>query len=105
MEHRTTAIEQTLSKKEKKIFCSDKLKRFFRQTKSAQEERNRKTDLLSALSASQSELETIRNHLSFVTDTDCTEICIYRLKAAELDLNRRIKLAKTDLYSGKEESL
>ena len=105
MEHRATAIERIQSKKERRTFFSDKLKRLFLQTKTAQEENTRKTDILSALSASQSELETIRNHLSFVTDTDCTEICIYRLKAAELDLNRRIKLAKTDLYSAGEEAL
>ena len=105
MEHRTTAIGQAQSKKEKRILFSDKLKQFFWQTKAAQEERTRKTDVLSSLSASQSELETIRNHLSHVTDTDCTEICIYRLKAAELDFNRRIKLAKNDLYAGREESL
>lgn len=105
MEHRITATEGTQTKKEKFLSFSDKLKHLWQQIKSVQEENNPKTDFLSDLSASQSELETLRNQLHFVTDVDCTEICIYRLKAAELDLNRRIKLAKSNICAIGEESL
>lgn len=105
MEHRTTTIGQAQSKKEKRSSFLCKAKQLLQQTRAVQEETKQKNALLSALSASRAELETIRNHLHFVTDTDSTEICIYRLKAAELDLNRRIKLAKADLLTGREETL
>lgn len=39
--------------------------------------------------------DAFRQTLQYVTEADCAEICIYRLKAAELDFNRHIRLAKT----------
>lgn len=60
------------------------------------------------LQAAQSELNTVRSNLNCSFDTDDTEINIYRLKAAELNFNRHIKLAKAASLSVspfREESL
>ncbi len=50
--------------------------------------------LFSALLSAKSETDAFRENLNVVADEDAKEYCIYRLKAAELNLNRHIKLAK-----------
>ncbi len=44
--------------------------------------------------AAKAEFDTLRHNLNFVTDESAKEYCIFRLKAAELNFNRYIKLAK-----------
>ena len=51
-------------------------------------------ELYSALLSAKSETDAFRENLNVVTDEDAKEYCIYRLKAAELNLNRHIRLAK-----------
>ncbi|MBR4874820.1 MAG: DUF2508 family protein [Clostridia bacterium] len=53
-----------------------------------------KKTLLNELIAAKSEVDSIKGNLKLVTDRDAQEYCIYRLKAAELNFNRYIKLAK-----------
>lgn len=56
---------------------------------------NARNETLSALLSAKSETDSFRKNLDLVSDEDAKEYCIYRLKAAELNLNRQIKLAKT----------
>ena len=68
--------------------------RFWANAKAQQLHKKEQATLFSMLKSAQSEMGIIRKNLDFITDTDYAEICMYRLKAAELDFNRHIKLAK-----------
>lgn len=68
--------------------------------------KQKQTDMLSALTAIRIRRDTIRRNLNAITDTECAEIAIYQLKAADLDYNRHIRMAKNavaeDIYFGEE---
>ncbi len=81
--------------KVKKERYSQRLFRFIKHAKQQQEQNKMRQEYLLALDHAKSEFERISNHLAFITDSDAKEYCIYRLKAAELNFNRHIKLAKS----------
>lgn len=72
---------------------------FVTNTKERQLRKKEQTTFFSMLKAAQSEMGIIRKNLDFITETDYAEICMYRLKAAELDFNRHIRLAKASNFS------
>lgn len=92
-------IEHSLgqAQKSKKNFAT--ILQFMANTKEKQLRKKEQTTFFSMLKAAQSEMGVIRKNLDFITDTDYAEICMYRLKAAELDFNRHIKLAKASHFS------
>ena len=57
------------------------------------------SELFAALKSAKSETDAFRKNLDLVSDKDAEEYCIYRLKAAELNLNRHIKLAKKQSFT------
>ena len=85
------------TQKSKRNFAA--ILQFMTNTKERQLRRKEQTTFFSMLKATQSEMGIIRKNLDFITDTDYAEICMYRLKAAELDFNRHIRLAKASNFS------
>lgn len=83
------------TKKEKKTKFTEKLMQLLKKTKEEQRRERERRQFLSAMISAKSEFDMIRKNLNFVTDADTKEYCIYRLKAAELNLNRHIKRAKS----------
>lgn len=78
----------------RQIKITEKLSEYVKKSKKEKEQQQEREAFLSEMSAAKSEFHSIRENLNLITDTDATEYCIYRLKAAELNLNRCIKLAK-----------
>lgn len=74
---------------------TEKLFEYVRKTREDKEIKREREAFLSEMSAAKSEFDSIRQNLNLITDADAKEYCIYRLKAAELNFNRYIKLAKS----------
>lgn len=85
------------AQKSKKNFAA--ILQFMTTAKERQLRKKEQATFFSMLKAAQSEVGVIRKNLDFITDTDYAEICMYRLKAAELDFNRHIRLAKASHFS------
>ncbi len=51
-------------------------------------------ELLGLLARSKEEIDSLKSSLNNTNDTEAIESSIYRLKAAELDLNRQLKIIK-----------
>lgn len=79
----------------RRIKITEKLMEYVRKTKEEKELEREREAFLSELSAAKLEFDSIRQNLNLITDADAKEYCIYRLKAAELNFNRYIKLAKS----------
>lgn len=74
---------------------SEKVLDHVRKNKEEKAHTKERQAFLSEMLAAKSEFDSIRQNLNLITDADAKEYCIYRLKAAELNLNRYIKLAKS----------
>ena len=85
------------AQKSKKHFAA--ILQFMTKAKERQLRKKEQTTFFSMLKAAQAEMGILRKNLDFITDTDYAEICMYRLKAAELDFNRHIRLAKAVHFS------
>lgn len=75
------------------------LDKFFVYVKKIEEEKilkRKKNALLKEVFAAKSEFNSIKENLKLICDNDAKEYCIYRLKAAEVNLNRYIKLLKKE---------
>lgn len=72
---------------------------FFKDAQAAKANANAQNELFAALLSAKSETDAFRKNLDLVTDEEAKEYCIYRLKAAELNLNRHIKLAKKQSFT------
>lgn len=72
---------------------------FFKRTRLFNACTDAQSELFSALLSAKSETDAFRENLNVVSDEDAKEYCIYRLKAAELNLNRQIKLAKKQSFT------
>lgn len=79
----------------RKIKFAEKWSDYVKKTKHEKKHEQELALFYNELSAAKSELNSIRQNLDLITDTDAKEYYIYRLKAAELQLNRYIKLAKS----------
>lgn len=89
--------------REKKVSMPEKLRVFIQSIREEAAKKQQQDATASALQATRFRWDTIRKNLNYITDTDSAEICIYQLKAAELDYNRHIRLAKEQhMYSGEE---
>lgn len=73
----------------------EKFKNLVQKTNEEKEKHQNTKMFLSELLQAKSEYEDIRQNLNLITDSDAKEYCIYRLKAAELNFNRYLKLAKS----------
>lgn len=67
---------------------------FVKKTKEEKQKSQNQRAFLKEMVAAKAELDLLRHNLNFVTDEGTKEYCIFRLKAAELNYNRYIKLAK-----------
>ncbi len=67
---------------------------FLQGTKEKQLKKQKDAAIFATLKTTQAERDTILRNLHDITESDCAEIYIYRLKAAELSFNRYIRLAK-----------
>lgn len=74
----------------------DKITEFIKNAKDKKlsKEQTRLTKEL--LTNAKSEIDTLRASLNSLTDKEAIESGIYRLKAAEIDLNRHIKATKSE---------
>lgn len=79
----------------RRIKITEKLFEYVKKAKEDKELKQERDAFLSEMSAAKSEFDAIRQNLNLITDADAKEYCIYRLKAAELNFNRYIKLAKS----------
>ena len=55
----------------------------------------KKQEMVNLLAQSKEEINTLKSALNNTNDTEAIEASIYRLKAAELDLNRQLKAIKS----------
>ena len=67
---------------------------FVRKTKEEKLQVQNQRAFLKEMLAAKTEFDLLLHNLNFITDEGAKECCIYRLKAAELNLNRYIKFAK-----------
>ncbi len=72
---------------------------FFKTARMPKETSQSRNELFAALLSAKSETDSFRKNLDLIADEDAKEYCIYRLKAAELNLNRQIKLAKKHAFT------
>ena len=82
------------TKKEKKPKLAEKLLQLVKKTREEHLSEKERRQFLSSVISAKSEFDLLSKNLNFITDADTKEYCIYRLKAAELNLNRHIKRAK-----------
>ncbi|MBQ4087557.1 MAG: hypothetical protein IJC78_04855 [Clostridia bacterium] len=78
----------------KKMYFPERLMQFAKRIREETAKKQAETDMLLALDTIRTRRDTISENLNFITDTDCAEICMYQLKAADLDYNRHIRMAK-----------
>ncbi len=71
-----------------------KLSEYVKRLKEEKSKKQKTASFLVELKSAKSEVDTIKRNLNLITDLDAKEYCIYRLKAAELNLNRYMKQAK-----------
>ena len=85
------------------VFGIEKIEKIFKKTKEQKQkdlDRQRTQELLSR---TRMEISTLSDSIDRLYDTEAIESSIYRLKAAQLELNRHIRSAKE--YMSKEENL
>lgn len=75
------------------VFDMEKIFQNFKKTK-FQKNTDPQSEYTEPIQRATEEISTLRSCLEHLCDTDAVESLIYRLKAAELDLNRHIKTAK-----------
>lgn len=76
-----------------------KLFDFLRNAKYEKAKKIRENILAEEFLAAKSRLDTIRKAIEFADERETKEYFIYRLKAAELDFSRHLKLAKNNNLS------
>jgi len=79
-----------------RVKLAEKWLDYVRKTKEEKLQAQNQRTFLTQMIAAKTEFDTLRHNLNFVTDESAKEYCIFRLKAAELNFNRYIKLAKAD---------
>ena len=84
----------TVTGQVQKIKLYEKFTEFIKKAKEEKMKKESLTYFSAQINAAKSRLDTIKKNLEFADDRDTKEYCIYRLKAAELDLNRHLKYAK-----------
>ena len=85
------------------VFGIEKIEKIFKKTKEQKQkdlDRQRTQELLMR---TRMEISTLSDSIDRLYDTEAIEASIYRLKAAQLELNRHIRSAKE--YMSKEENL
>jgi len=80
------------------VFNMGKITSYFKRTKEKKLTEQQNEEAVLNLFHLKGEIDTLKSSLEYMTDRDCIEANIYRLKAAELEFNRQIKMAKT-LYT------
>ncbi len=73
---------------------AEKLTDYFKRTKEEKSLAEDKQHIFSLITKAKEEIDTITSTINYSDDTCAIEAGIYRLKAAELELNRYLKLAK-----------
>lgn len=76
------------------VFNIGKLTEHFKKTKEKKEAQLRAKESRQLFDMATAECEQLRQSLDYLCDKDLLEANIYRLKAAELIQNRRIRMAK-----------
>ena len=66
-----------------------------KETKAKKENLLKKQEMVSLVADAKKEIDTLKESLNFATDKETIESSVYRLKAAELDLNRQIRTIKS----------
>ena len=73
---------------------TEKFFNYVKKTEAQKVGRKEKKTLFKELLDAKYEVDLIKGNLKMISDSDTAEYCIYRLKAAELNFNRYIKLAR-----------
>ena len=66
-----------------------------KETKAKKENLLKKQEMVSLVADAKKEIDTLKDSLNFATDKETIESSVYRLKAAELDLNRQLRAIKS----------
>lgn len=85
------------------VFGIEKIEKIFKKTKEQKQEELRRQNTLDILMRTRMEIGTLTDGIDILSDHEAIEASIYRLKAAQLELNRHIRSAKE--YLSKEENV
>lgn len=66
-----------------------------KETKAKKENLLKKQEMVNLVADAKKEIDTLKDSLNFATDKETIESSVYRLKAAELDLNRQLRTIKS----------
>lgn len=77
------------------VFKMEKLSDYIKKTKDKKLSEEQTRQAIELFVSAKAEIDALRSGLDQLTDKEAIESGIYRLKAAELDLNRQIKMNKT----------
>ena len=79
---------------EGQVFSIKNISEHIKNTKTNKLKEIKRQELINILTQSKEEIDTLRSTINNTSDTEAIESSIYRLKAAELDLNRQLKAIK-----------
>ncbi len=80
------------------VFKMEKLSDYIKKTKDKKLTQKQARQAHELFLSAKAEIDSLRSGLDSLTDKEAIESGIYRLKAAELDLNRQIKMNKTTFF-------
>ena len=80
------------------VFNMAKISEYIKKTKDKKAAQHKAEEAVNLVKNTKAEIDALRSGLNQLTDTEGIEASIYRLKAAELELNRHIKMAKSNNY-------
>ena len=80
------------------VFSMEKISEYIKKTKDKKAAQQKAEETVNLVKNTKAEIDALRSGLNQLTDTEGIEASIYRLKAAELELNRHIKMAKSNNY-------
>ncbi len=79
---------------EGQVFSIKNISEHIKNTKTNKLKGIKKQELINILTQSKEEIDALRSTINNTSDAETIESSIYRLKAAELDLNRQLKAIK-----------
>lgn len=80
------------------VFKMEKIFQYIKKAKDKKLNDEQTRQAVDLFVSAQAEIDALKSGLNQLTDKEAIEAGIYRLKAAELDLNRQIKMNKTTFF-------
>lgn len=81
------------------VFSIGKISEHIKNTKAKKQAETKRQEAVLLVSQAKEEILNLKSRLNYVSDTEAIEASIYRLKAAELDLNRQLRAAKSQHHT------